>query len=215
MKKILQLLMVLLFSVSVFSSCEDENNNDINNEEDIDFDIDDLDEINFFTVGDSKYNLAAGVIENYGKYEYEDDFEVSYNGYRTDLILFSEQITFEENEDEDEGSSLIGNGQVIYFNMFSKTGDSLDVGVYTFTNEEPCPIGTFYESFYILDYDSESETITPEVIKDGTVTVLKDGNEYIIKIDCTSESDKEITGIYKGTLKNIEITSDTEATQYQ
>ncbi len=152
---------------------------------------------NYFKVGDTEYDLSAGILENYGT----DDNNSWHYGFNTDLTLYSEGLTLQAEDDDWE---LVGEGHGIYFELFSTTGNALDTEDYVFTLTEPCPIGTFDDGGCTINYDSEQEENSDEEDFDfagGTVSVSKSGNEYTITIDCTSENGKRITGFYKGTLR--------------
>ena len=60
---------------------------------------------------------------------------------------------------------------------------------------------TTYFFEYLINFYSESETAIIEEIYDDTVTVMKNGSEYIILIDCTSENEK----------KSLEVSSSEDA----
>ncbi len=153
---------------------------------------------NFLKVDDIEYDLSAGIIENYG-------IDVGNNwhfGYNTDLLLYSKNLSFQMDEDEWE---LIGNGQAVYFEMFSTTALSLDNTDYLYTSSEPCQIGTFDDADYIINYESDDESeLDSQGIANGSVKVSKSGSTYSITINCTSKNGKNVTGFYKGALHYVD-----------
>lgn len=183
MKKILKLLTGLALSVILFTGCEDDEES----------------QKNYFYVGENEFIISGGLLVNWGI----DDSELWHEGYNTDLSLYTEGLTVEEVDGE---HYFEGNGRILYFEMFSESGSSLDETTYTFSEEIPYSKGTFDYGEYVYNYDSEDDE--PESfseITDGTVTISKVGSDYIISIECVTNNDETIKGYYKGRLEYIEV----------
>jgi hypothetical protein len=146
---------------------------------------------NHLKIGDTEYNLTTGTLENYG----QDEAGI-YDVHNTDLTLFSDGITI---TDEDEELVISGSGQIIYFEMFSSTGTSLDIGTYNF-NIQPFSLKTFDYADYIIDWNDTVDDDDWTEIASGEVTVTKNSNEYEITINCIDKNGLKITGFFKGTL---------------
>ncbi|MFW5793493.1 MAG: hypothetical protein ACOCWC_04345 [Bacteroidota bacterium] len=171
-----------------------------------DKDDDNTNKKNYLKIGDKEYDLSAGILLNYGL----DDDNSWYYGYNNDLLLYSPGLSLIE---EDDDWDLTGKGHLVYFEMFSNSGNSLNNGDYTFSSTEPHPIGTFDVGEYIINYDPENDDYEEEVdIQDGKVSVSKSENEYSITINCTDENGIKITGFYKGTLHYFDCTVDNKST---
>ena len=159
---------------------------------------------NFLKVGTVVYELSAGVFENHGA----DLNNKTQEGYRTDLMLYSNGLTLQKNEND--AYLFSGKGNAIHFKMFSSNGKELDNGEYIFSTTAPYQVKTFdYGHFSInLDFDYnafhtvESEDIC--IIVDGKVGVTRNGNEYTIIIECTCHNGYKVTGYYKGEVSLID-----------
>ncbi|WP_157972169.1 hypothetical protein [Pleomorphovibrio marinus] len=152
-----------------------------------------LQQENHFKVGEEKYALHKGVLYNAG-------MDVDYHqGYFFELILTSNGINFEEQEEGYlEG---IGAGDALSFDLYSSSPTHLDQGEYTFTTSRPHPIGTFDWGWYVVGWEESTEEVTEESrINSGKITVQRNNNEYTFQFDLTAENGKKITGHYKGTL---------------
>ena len=177
----MKLLFAILFLSTLSISCSKDDKDDIAKTE------------NYFKVGDAKYELSAGTLLNYGPDNY------SHDGYEIKLELFSKGLKLQI--DKENYVNLGGKGHIIEFSMTSTTGEALDNGTYNFSSAEHIPIGKLVFGKYIMNLDFENETeYTVNDIAGGKVTVSKNGNEYTIAIDCTSEKGANITGYYKGKL---------------
>lgn len=180
MKKTIKLLLIVLGTLLFSCDKNDDDQSEPNN---------------YLKIGDTEYDLSAGVLENYGADENGDDFA----GYNTDLTLYSSGLSLQQDGDGDW--ELSGKGHGIYFEMFSTIGTALDSHNYSYTEAEPSPIGTFDDGEYVTNYDTEVEGGgTDGEIISGKVDVKKDGSTYSITIDCTGSNGEKITGFYKGTL---------------
>jgi len=98
-------------------------------------------------------------------------------------------------------NEFVGKGHAISLDLFSITGN-LDNGDYYFTSTFPYPTGTIGKySGYVINFDTENKDAEErDSVTSGKVSVSKNGDEYIITIDCISKDGKNVVGFYKGTL---------------
>jgi hypothetical protein len=156
-------------------------------------DDDDSGTKNYLKIGDTEYELFAGLLENFGTDSW-------YNGYLGKLILYSDGLSL--HVDEEDHYEFLGIGDAIYFTMYSTSGNVLDNNVYVFASSEPCPIGTFSEGGYTINFDTGNwDAEDSDDIVSGSVTISLSETEYSITFDCAGKNDKKITGFYKGTLR--------------
>lgn len=186
MKNMMKLLIGVLVVSTVLISCKKDDDNEKETK-------------NFLKIGETEYDLSAGILENYGTGD-----KGWYNGYNTDLTLYSKGLSMEL-DGNDYG--MVGKGHLIYFEMFSTAGNVLDNKEYTFTSADVCPIGTFDEADYVINFDYENFVFESYAdIENGKVTVSVKGSEYSITINCTDKKGKKVTGFYKGTLRYFDMT---------
>ena len=185
MKKTIKLLALSLLTITLCVSC---SKNDT------------LEPESYFKVGNTKYELSAGSINNYGTSKW-------YNGYKTHLLLTSKGLK------DEGGGDVSGKGHLVEFNMFSTAGKALDNADYESSNPkpnaigiaEPNAIGTFDFGYYLISYNTENDHVdADDAIVDGKITVSRNGNDYTIVINCTSEEGEKVTGFYKGKLQYFE-----------
>ena len=159
---------------------------------------------NYLKVGTVVYELSAGVFENHGA----DLNNKTQEGYRTDLMLYSNGLTLQKNEKDSYLFS--GKGNAILFEMFSSYGKKLDSGEYTFSTIAPYQVKTFGNGHFSinLDFDYNAfHTVDTEdicIIVDGKVGVTRNGDEYTIIIECTCHNGYKVTGYYKGEVPLID-----------
>ena len=145
----------------------------------------------YFNYNNVEYNLAKGFLENYGKSGDE--------GYNLDLTLLSSEFVVHESGGEIDSISGIGSG--INFEIFTSQSTKLDVKEYVYDETESGADGTFDYAMLVLNYNPVTETGEILEITGGKVTVVNNGSEYEININCTASNGKTITGYYKGPLK--------------
>ena len=145
---------------------------------------------NVLTVGNVSYDLEWGSILNYG------EFEEGSGIINLDLELWSNGIESESDCD------LSGEGQGIYFEMFTSNETSLDDGTYTYSMDPE--LGTWDYGDYILNLDvSEDDTDIENnwiMINSGSVTIDKTGSNYNISWDLVDGDGVSITGNFSGSL---------------
>lgn len=120
------------------------------------------------------------------------------NGYYFDLILMSSGVKLYESNGEIDSSS--GVGHFIDLPMVSSKAN-FQAGEYIYDAKETGDIGTFDYAFAGLDFNFSTEKGTVIDITGGKVTVKNTGTEYEITINCTTASNKPLTGYFKGTAK--------------
>ena len=147
---------------------------------------------NYMQLDDSEYELSKGVLENYGKDEGVD-------GYNLDLTLLSSGLKIVE--EGGEVSDISGTGHSIYFDIYTSTSKKLDLGSYEYDSTGTGELGTFAYGGCIADYNTETKEGVNLELSDGTLTVTKNDGVYEISIDCTAEDGTNVTGYYKGSLK--------------
>ena len=190
MKHLFNLFTVIfLLSVTIVGCDEDDENTDKN----------------FFKVGDTEYELVSGALENYGQDEGEDQ-DLVYDGYNIDLTLCSKGVNITTDEEGD--MHCTGEGQILYFEIFTTSGNALDNGEYIFDGTSPFPTGTFDVGLYLTDWDEDNEDHDWIEFTTGILMVSKNGDEYEITISGTDDNTNIITGYYKGTLSYFNYDSD-------
>lgn len=144
---------------------------------------------NKVTVDGTEYEISKGFITNYGSYN---------SAYNFDLVLVSSGLTIHESSGLPDSAS--GNGNVVYFEMFSSSSDKLALGDYVYNDSGNA--GSFDYADYMLNWNP---TLQPNAfgveIKTGTVKVINNGTEYELSFSGTNANNKTITGYYKGSLK--------------
>lgn len=139
---------------------------------------------NVLVVGDVSYDLEWGSILNYGEYE---------SGIiNLDLEIWSNGVI-----EPESGCEVSGEGQGLYFEMFTSNETSLDDGTYTF-NMNPA-LGTWDYGDYNLDLTNEAEDSWIE-INSGTVSIDKTGSNYNISWDLVDVDGVSIRGNFSGGL---------------
>jgi hypothetical protein len=173
---------IILFVIAItICSCSGDDDNNSNS-------------INKLIVDGVEYPLESGNLLNYGS-----DVGI----YNIDLDIQSPGIVVPDCTEE----SAIGQGQNIYFEMWTSNPDFLDSMTYSIVDEEFLEVGDITTSDYILNYDSDAQENTWTIISSGTVDVQKSGNNYTISWDLTGMDGEVITGNYSGTLMYCDISN--------
>lgn len=196
MKKIVELLLGLCLVCALLVGCSDDENSIMRMNEPTTH--------NYLKIDNVEFDLSAGVIENYGI----DDGSNLYQGYSTDIMLYSKDLSLQKNENY--FYMFAGKGNAIHFEMFSTSGKELDSQEYVFSPKAPYQVGTFgngalihnlnkdFKRFYPIEDKNKSEII------EGKVIVYKKGDVYSIVIDCVCEDGVKVTGSFEGKLPYID-----------
>lgn len=172
---------ILLVAVITIYSCSGDDDNNSNS-------------INKLIVDGVEYPLESGTLLNY-----ESDGGI----YNIDLDIQSPGIVVPDCTED----SAIGQGQNIYFEMWTSNPDFLDSMTYSIVDEEFLEVGDITTSDYILNFDSDAQENTWTIISSGTVDVQKSGNNYTISWDLTGMDGEVITGNYSGTLMYCDVSN--------
>lgn len=149
---------------------------------------------NSLIVDGVEYPLESGTLHNYGGQQ---------GLYNIDLDIYSQGIDL---QDCTEGFG-IGQGQDIYFEIWTSQPDYLDSTTYSIIEDETESVGNITFSDYILDYNSDVDEENWLVISSGTVDVQKSGNNYTISWNLTGALGEVITGSYSGTLMYCDVSN--------
>ncbi|MDC0571541.1 hypothetical protein OAO52_06555 [Flavobacteriaceae bacterium] len=172
---------ILLVAVITIYSCSGGDDNNSNS-------------INKLIVDGVEYPLESGTLLNYG----------SEGGiYNIDLDIQSPGIVVSDCTE----NSAIGQGQNIYFEMWTSEPDFLDSMTYSIVDEEFLEVGNITTSDYILNYDSDLQENNWTIISSGSVDVQKSGNNYTISWNLTGALGEVITGNYSGTLMYCDVSN--------
>ena len=144
---------------------------------------------NVLIVGDVSYDLEWGSLLNYGEFEP--------GIINIDLELWSPGII-----EPESGCDLEeGEGQGLYFEMFTSNETSLDDGTYTY-NMDPA-LTTWDFGDYNLNLSDENTDANDGLwveLESGTVSIEKTGSNYNISWNLVDVNDVSITGTYSGSL---------------
>lgn len=183
---------LLLVFVLTFIGCSGDNDSENNNSNNPVFE-------NVLTIDGTEYPLESGSLLNYG----------GQSGlFNLDLDLWSTGIQVSDCQ-----SDCSGQGQDIYFEMWTSNPNYLDSGSYTVVNDdtnEDYSIGDISYSDFVIDLDcSTIENQEPNwlEISSGNVDVQRSGNTYTISWDLTGYQGEDITGTYSGTLLYCDVSN--------
>lgn len=175
MKNIIRTIVLVTMLGIVFVSCSDEGE-------------DPAPKTNFFSVDGTEYSLSEGLTIEYGGSET--------SGYNFDLLVFSSGLEPDLNTE-----TFTGEGDFIYFELWSTSTTGLVAGTYTISTEN-LP-NTFTSNNININYVASTKTSDAEYeASAGTVTIAVDGSTYSINFDLTVTGGKTLTGNYTGTLPN-------------
>jgi hypothetical protein len=172
-------LLLLFFSLSLFtcSGGDDDNDNDNNSPSQSDV----------LSVIGTDYELESGNLSNFGP-------SSTSNAVNIDLDLFSSGISV-------VGCEAEGSGQDIYFEMWTSDEAFLDSGTYEIVSDDNYSLFDITYADYILDLDVDSNSDPDWIILDsGTVNVERSGNNYTISWDTIDENGNVVAGSYSGKL---------------
>jgi|GEM_PF-2424687 len=206
----LTLLLTLCLSIAFVSSCKKDDNEDCTEQtwfEDLDGDglgdpnisqvhceqptgyvnnQNDLNDKNNFTYNSTNFEINNAYLEDYGNYGTQ--------GTNFDLFLFTDGVTYDGNNNQ-----FTGNGNGLYFEMFSSSSTGLATGTYTFDVDESGDPNTFDLGYIFIDYDFDGLVGTLVSITAGTVTVTRNEASYDFTFTLTTTAGNQISGNYSGT----------------
>ncbi len=119
--------------------------------------------------------LKGGFIEDYGQADPNDSL-FFYEGTNYDLYLYTENVSLNTTDLEFEGTGLI-----IYFESFSKNGNGIATGKYTF-DENSLAVNTFDLGLILEAKAGEQFDDADYAVTSGSYDVTNNGNNnYEIK----------------------------------
>lgn len=137
-----------------------------------------------------EFELSKGLLIDFGKYPTGESGQA--------LFLSSDGVIIQEAAGHVD--SIYGVGSAIFLELVSKTENALDEGEYTFDNGFTIKATTFFDSYVVFNGDFAVEDGEFYELKEGKMTVKKDGTNYILDIDCIERNGKHVTAHYKGPL---------------
>ena len=154
--------------------------------------VDPNDPINVLIVDGVEYPLKSGTLLNYGGQQ---------GLYNIDLDIYSPGVVVPDCTE----NSAIGQGQNIYFEMWTSQSDNLDSMTYNIVEDESESVGNITFSDYLTVYNSEIDEQNWLKISSGTVDVQISGDNYTISWNLTGAFGEVITGNYSGTLMYCDV----------
>ncbi|GAA3647905.1 hypothetical protein [Flavivirga jejuensis] len=140
----------------------------------------------FLRIGEVEFELANGISEDYS----DDSINEVYN---IDLTFLSSEFTI-------DGKDYTGNGEGIYFEIYSPTPNKLSTGIYEY-NQTGTSLS--FDDATVFYKDSDGENLE-KGINSGTITVTKSENDYYeLTFECVDELSRTITGRYNGNVNYI------------
>ncbi len=138
----------------------------------------------------TEINLDQGYIVDYGEYE---------GLYNFDITLLSDDF-----EIDIANENIEGNGEMVYFEMWTEQSSGLKNGTYTLSNGES-DFGLTYAEFAMDFNPNEDEEEGGSYLEStvAEVTVNKSGSTYTLDFELTFENGKSLTGRYVGNLIEI------------
>ncbi len=143
----------------------------------------------YMIVDEVTYELSQGMLDYYGMMEGTTD-----GGYNFDITLLSSGVTFDE---YGEITSVNGNLDIIYFELFSSRSDDIASGSYMYDPYETYAAGTFDFADGLLNYNIYTDTGTYFEITSGTLYVSKSDGMYEIILSGNTDG---ISLYYEGEL---------------
>lgn len=140
-----------------------------------------------------EFELTNGLLIDYGKYRDGGNAQV--------LFLSSSGVQVRETGGNID--SVYGIGHAIYFELVSATENAIGEGEYAFdgSNTGTFKVKTYVYSYAVFNGDFAQEDGEFYELKEGKLTVKKEGTNYIFNIDCLDRNEKHVTAYFKGPLK--------------
>lgn len=147
----------------------------------------------FLEIGEERFNLKAGTLENYGSYE-GSIFDFALN-------LFSSDFS-SENELTLEDDVVSGLSMDLYVNSPFNLVES----DYEKVSFDEISGNTFQALDIFINVDVENETGTTRQIVEGTFTVINIDPDYELEFTGVDNEGENVSFYYKGTLVQIDST---------
>jgi len=154
------LFLIFLYSMIIYS-CEQEE---------------DTDKKNYINFNNQNLQLSNGIIREYGQIRGDA------LGYNFDITINSSQIVYDS-----IANNFIGNGTQVHFELYSNSSSEIFEGTYYFNQEEEQIPFTFNNSYIADNYIFVPESGIKSEINQGTITVSKSGEKYIIEFNCFAQ----------------------------
>jgi len=146
---------------------------------------------NHMTHNGVEYQLDKGILESYGRWDDE--------GYGMDLVLLSPGFIIHEINGEIDSLSGIGHG--IMFELFSNSSDKLDIGNYSWDeNDDGIPFTMIY-SDAVMNWNIQTGDGMELEADNGELKIISSEGGYELSFSLTMEDGNTLSGFYKGTLK--------------
>lgn len=110
----------------------------------------------------------------------------SVDGNVYEIYLLNGEIHFNQNYDH-----FLGNGSALGIILYAT---SFEIGTYMISNNVYATLGTCENVEAYINYNYSTGTAMEREANSGYVFVSKEGNNYIIEVDCLDESGSKITG---------------------
>ena len=182
MKKLL--LLIFTFSLVACSGGDDDNNGSNNSSQS-----------DVLSVSGTDYELDSGNLTNYGP-------DSSTNAVNIDLDLMGGGIFSACND------VWTGQGQDIYFEMWTSEEEFLDSGTYQINGEYSLFSISYADYALGINFDEDDSEWDWVTIESGSVNVERSGDNYTISWDTIDENGNVVAGSYSGTLSYCDVTGD-------
>lgn len=178
--------------ISILSSCSSDDSGDVVN--------------NVITFDGNTYTMVAGVVEDYGAFNPEDDAETD-SHYNYDFTIADAAFVMEVDEFNDVEYEAPGATFGVYVELFSSGASDFQTGTFTFIGHEESDAGagagtSFFSAAeaYIptggTDSDGDPEFIEHEATG-GSVTVSGSGpTDFTITYNLQFSGGRTLTGTY-------------------
>ena len=149
-------------------------------------------------VGDTEYELKAGIIENYGS--------IGDNLYNFDLSFVDTNITIVNDEPVPENNVLT----LINFELFTNNPNNITEGEYFLSESINITNQTFAYVAILenIDINSDIEIEEPPFFVEGSLQVLSNGPIYEIEFTGTDNLGREINGNFSGPMTILDYSNE-------
>jgi hypothetical protein len=143
---------------------------------------------NQFTHDGSKYALSKMYLMNYGTSNSKG------SSYNFDLLATSSGLTYDETTDE-----FGGQGDAIYFEMFSSDSTGIASGTYISDTTHTDNALTFSYGECYINFNISNETGDIYELASGNIVVVRTGTTYEFTLNGTTVNNKALTAYMKAT----------------